>query len=149
MTFDEQLAALGKNPAYVLQGLKKIFPQNEASDTDHDAEIMMRLGTAWRRPASWEFDTLIKARFKQNSWLGSWFQSYVGGISDPDNLLTSQWVKSNLQYCYEAMKTPEAARVLAEAALGLRVKTNREHFGSFGYDLSKMDPAWLDQPCKY
>ncbi len=47
------------------------------------------------------------------------------------------------------MKKPESARAWAEVALGLRLKTNRMHFGGMGFDLSKMDPSWLDQECKY
>jgi hypothetical protein len=149
MTFDEQLAALGKDPSRVMRRLKEIFPHDGVSDMDHDAEIRMRLGTAWNRAASWEFDTLLKARFNQNQWLSTWFQSYIGGLSDPDGKLTHQWVKAQWKSNYERIKTAERAREWAEVVLGLKIKTNRMHFGSLGYDMSKMSQEWLDQPCKY
>jgi hypothetical protein len=148
MDFDQKLALLGKDRRRVIQKLKRIFPIRAGGDNqDPDLEIEMRVSGAFSRPASWEFRELQKGF--SDKWLAGWFQAYVGGLPDPTGKLDSVWVKSQLKYSYEAMKKPESARAWAEVALGLRLKTNRMHFGGMGFDLNKMDPSWLDQECKY
>ena len=120
MTFDEQLAALGKDRKYVLGRLKKIFPyQGFDADKDHEWEVGSRLHEAWTRAASWEFDTLIKAKFNRNHWLGIWFQSYVGGIDDPLGTLDWMWVEDRYKINHHSISRPETARETAEKAIAL------------------------------
>ncbi len=138
MTFEEQLLALGKNRKHVLKRLKELFPFDDCKesypDKDHEWFVGMHLNTAWHRAGSWEFKTVLDARFNYNHWLAPWYQSYIGGLPDPSGIFTWQWVHGQWHYNFKNIQTSEIAREWAEGALGLRPITNGMRFR--GYDLS-------------